>query len=139
MFEVDISKVYFDLAIKVVNHLKLPCKAGSLDGIRLHVDSRYNSDGEEDDEELHCLNICKGYSRNHRPDLNPVILLLLTENKAGIALFMAGANGNVTDKTRFKKMVTQHLKSFRFLMGSGELTKQHLHSTFTAPPNDRIR
>ena len=113
LFEADVSKVYFELAIKVVNHLKLPCKAVNLDGTSFHVDGRYNSDCEEDDEDLHCLKICKGYSRDHRPDLNQVILLLLTENKAGIPLFMAGVNGNVTDKTRFKKIVTQHLKSFK--------------------------
>ena len=31
----------------------------------------------------------------------------------GIPLFMAGVSGNVTDKTSFKKIVTQHLKSFK--------------------------
>lgn len=113
LFELDVSKVYFELAIKVINHLKLPCEAVNLDGTSFHVDGRYNSDCEEDDEDLHCLKICKGYSRDHRPDLNQVILLLLTENKAGIPLFMAGVNGNVTDKTSFKKIVTQHLKSFK--------------------------
>ena len=113
LFELDVSKVYFELAIKVVNHLKLPCEAVNLDGTSFHVDGRYNSDCDEDEENLHCLKVCKGYSRDHRPDLNQVILLLLTENKAGIPLFMAGVSGNVTDKTSFKKVVTQHLKSFK--------------------------
>lgn len=113
LFELNVSKVYCELAIKVVNHLKLPCEAVNLDGTSFHVDGLYNSDCDEDDEDLHCLRICKGYSRDHRPDLNQVILLLMTENKAGIPLFMAGVNGNVTDKTSFKNVVTQHLKSFK--------------------------
>lgn len=113
IFELDASKVYFELAIKVAKHLKLPCKALNLDGTSLHVDGRYNSDSEESDEDLNCIRICKGYSRDHRPDLNQAILLLMTENKAGIPMFMAAASGNVTDKTSFKWIVSQHLKSFK--------------------------
>ena len=101
MFNLGVSKVYFELAIKVAKHLKLPCEALNLDGTSLHVDGRYNSDSEESDEDLNCIRICKGYSRDHRPDLNQAILLLMTENKAGIPMFMAAASGNVTDKTSF--------------------------------------
>ncbi|KEQ17100.1 IS1634 family transposase [Endozoicomonas numazuensis] len=113
MFNLDVSKVYFELAIKVAKHLKLPCEALNLDGTSLHVDGRYNSDSEESDEDLNCIRICKGYSRDHRPDLNQAILLLMTENKAGIPMFMAAASGNVTDKTSFQWVVSQHLKSFK--------------------------
>ena len=113
LFELDVSKVYFELAIKVAKHLKLPCDALNLDGTGFHVDGRYNSDCELSDEDLNCIRLCKGYSRDHRPDLNQAILLLLTENRAGIPLFMKAASGNVTDKTSFKQIVSQHIKSFR--------------------------
>ena len=113
LFELDVSKVYFELAIKVATHLKLPCDALNLDSTGFHVDGRYNSDCDLDDEDLNCIRLCKGYSRDHRPDLNQAILLLLTENRAGIPLFMKAASGNVTDKTSFKKVVSQHLKSFK--------------------------
>ena len=113
LFELDVSKVYFELAIKVVTHLKLPCDALNLDGTGFHVDGRYNSDEEVSDEDLNCIRLCKGYSRDHRPDLNQAILLLLTENRAGIPLFMKAASGNVTDKTSFKQVVSEHIKSFK--------------------------
>ena len=113
LFDQDVSKVYFELAIKVVTHLKLPCDALNLDGTGFHVDGRYNSDDEVSDEDLNCIRLCKGYSRDHRPDLNQAILLLLTENRAGIPLFMKAASGNVTDKTSFKQVVSQHIKSFK--------------------------
>ncbi|WP_252178757.1 IS1634 family transposase [Endozoicomonas sp. 4G] len=118
LFELNASKVYFELAIKVVKHLKLPCDALNLDGTSIHVDGRYNSDSEEDDEDLNCIRLCKGYSRDHRPDLNQAILLLMTENKAGIPLFMKAASGNVTDKTSFKLVVSEHLKSFKAALES---------------------
>ena len=112
-FELDVSKVYFGLAIKVANHLKLPCKSLNLDGTSFHVDGRYNSESEESDDDLNCIRICRGYSRDHRPDLNQAILLLMTENQAGLPMFMASTSGNVTDKTNFKEVVRQHLKSFK--------------------------
>ena len=113
LFDLDVSKVYFELAIKVATHLKLPCDALNLDGTSFHVDGRYNSDDETSDEDLNCIRLCRGYSRDHRPDLNQAILLLLTENRAGIPLFMKAASGNVTDKTSFEQVVSQHLKSFK--------------------------
>ena len=113
LFDLDVSKVYFELAIKVAKHLKLPCDALNLDGTGFHVDGRYNCDDEVSDEDLNCIRLCKGYSRDHRPDLNQAILLLLTENRADIPLFMKAASGNVTDKTSFKQVVNQHIKSFK--------------------------
>ncbi len=118
LFELNASKVYFELAIKVVKHLNLPCDALNLDGTSIHVDGRYNSDREEDDEDLNSIRLCKGYSRDHRPDLNQAILLLMTENKAGIPLFMKAVSGNVTDKTSFKLVVFEHLNSFKAALES---------------------
>ncbi len=46
LFDLDVSKVYFELAIKVATHLKLPCDALNLDGTGFHVDGRYNSDSD---------------------------------------------------------------------------------------------
>ena len=113
LFELNVSKVHFELAIKVVTHLKLPCDALNLDGTGFHVDGRYNSDEEVSEEDLNCIRLCKGYSRDHRSDLNQAILLLLTENRAGIPLFMKAASGNVTDKSSFKQVVSEHIKRFK--------------------------
>ncbi|AMO57623.1 hypothetical protein GZ77_14325 [Endozoicomonas montiporae] len=43
LFEQDVSKVYSELAIKVVKHLKLPCDALNLDCTGFHVDGRYSA------------------------------------------------------------------------------------------------
>ena len=113
LFELDVSKVYFNRAIKVVKHLKLPCNALNLDGTGFHVDGRYNCDSPISDDDMDCIRLCKGYSRDHRPDLNQAVLLLMTENQAGIPLFMKAVSGNVNDKSSFKRIVSQHIKSFK--------------------------
>lgn len=111
LYDVGVSDLYLNLAIKVVNHLKLPCKVLNLDGTSLHTDGVYNSN--EDPDDLNCIHICRGYSRDHRPDLNQVVLQLITENEAGIPVFMAPASGNVNDKTCFKEIIKNHLSCFK--------------------------
>nr|MDT0251553.1 IS1634 family transposase [Endozoicomonas sp.] len=127
LFELDVSEVYLSLAVKAVNVLKLPCNALNLDSTSFHVDGCYNSDSDVDEEDLNCIKICRGYSRDHRPELNQAILLLMTENQAGIPVFMAASSGNINDNTNFKKIVSKHIKSFkdalnnRYLVGDAAL------------------
>lgn len=116
LYDAGVSDLYLNLAVKVVNHLKLPCKALNLDGTSFHVDGVYNSHDNPDD--LNCIHICQGYSRDHRPDLNQVVLQLMTENQAGIPVFMAPASGNVNDKTCFQEIIKNHLSCFKAALNS---------------------
>ena len=50
LFELDVSEVYFSLAVKAINVLKLPCKALNHDSTRFHVDGCYNSESDVDEE-----------------------------------------------------------------------------------------
>ena len=111
LYDNGVSELYQNLAIKVVKHLKLPCKALNLDGTSFHVDGEYNSNENPDD--LNCIQICRGYSRDHRPDLNQVVLQLMTENEAGIPVFMAPGSGNINDKTCFREIIKNHLSCFK--------------------------
>ncbi len=96
--------------------MKLPCKTLNLDGTSFHVDGVCNSHDNPDD--LNCIHICQGYSRDHRPDLNQVVLQLMTENEAGIPVFMAPASGNVNDKTCFQEIIKNHLSYFKAALNS---------------------
>jgi transposase len=54
-----------------------------LDSTSIHVDGQYkNEDGNT------AIQLVRGYSRDHRPELNQVVLNLITENKAGIPVYM---------------------------------------------------
>jgi transposase len=55
------------------------------------------------------VHIRQGYSRDHRPDLNQVVLNLIVDNEAGIALHMEGLNGNTSDKTAFNETLRDHI------------------------------
>lgn len=97
LFEYGVSKLYQVLSEAVIRHLELPCAAINIDTTSFHVDGAYEV-GEG-------IWLTKGYSRDHRPDLNQVILSLITENQAGIPLYMKAHSGNSNDAETFKQLV----------------------------------
>ncbi len=92
---------------RVVEHLNLPCEGLNLDSTSIHVDGRY--DNEDDDTQA--IKLVRGYSRDHRPELNQVVLNLITENKAGIPVYMQASSGNINDNEGFKNIVKHHSSS----------------------------
>ena len=59
------------------------------------------------------IHITQGYSRDHRPDLNQVILQLICEHQAGIPLWMDALSGNSNDKVSFRETLNAHLEQLR--------------------------
>jgi len=102
--------LYGQLAAQAVKRLGLSCKVGHIDTSSFHVDGVYNSDQEDVPESV--IHITQGYSRDHRPDLNQVILQLISEDEhqAGIPLWMDALSGNSSDKASFRQTLNAHLK-----------------------------
>jgi transposase len=78
-----VTKTYAIVAAQAVQRLGLTCRFGHLDATGFHLDGKYNSD---DVPEEGVVQITKGYSRVSRPDINQVVLQLISERQAGIPL-----------------------------------------------------
>lgn len=121
-FNYGVSDLYQLLSEAVIRHLELPCTAINMDTTSFHVDGAY-----EVADDFQGIRLTKGYSRDHRPDLNQVILSLITENQAGIPLYMKAHSGNANDAETFKKLVKSHISSLkaaqhcRYLIGDSAL------------------
>ena len=109
LYEKGVSSIYQQIAEKVIKHLNLPCEFTHLDSTSFHYDGKANAD----EDEPNALHITKGYSRDHRPELNQVVLNLICENQSGIPVYMQGANGNTNDMEGFKKIVKAHIGSLK--------------------------
>jgi len=57
------------------------------------------------------VHIRQGYSKDHRPDLNQVMLEMITEDSHGIPFAMRALDGNSSDKVSFEKMVVDHIEA----------------------------
>jgi len=109
LYGTGVSELYQGLSERVVTHLGLPCEGINLDSTSMHVDGQYTDDGAE----TNAIKITRGYSRDHRPELNQVVLNLITENQAGIPVYMQAASGNINDAEGFKKIVKAHIRSLK--------------------------
>lgn len=124
LFEVGVTELYTKIALSVVKKLGIQVSSLHLDSTSFHLDGEY--DGLLGQQEGR-IQIMPGYSRDHRPDLNQVVLQLITSNQGNIPLFMQAASGNSADKSAFAEIVQQHLASFqeavnnRYLVGDSAL------------------
>ena len=122
LYEYGVSSLYQDLGEAVVTHLGLAGNSLHLDSTSFHYDGQ---SAHSDDEKV--ISISKGYSRDHRPDLNQVVLNLICENQSGIPVYMKPASGNCNDMEGFKKIVKAHVNSLkaaqrcRYLVGDAAL------------------
>ncbi|MEY8201037.1 MAG: IS1634 family transposase [Colwellia sp.] len=108
LYETGVSGIYQTLSASVVEHLELPCEGINLDSTSIHVDGSYKHD-----DDSKAVKLVRGYSRDHRPELNQVVLNLITENKAGIPVYMQAASGNINDNEGFKNIVKHHISSLK--------------------------
>lgn len=109
------EELYSQLAAQSVKRLGLDCKVGHLDATSFHVDGVYNSREETVPEGV--IHITQGYSRDHRPDLNQVVLQLISEHQAGIPLLMEPLSGNSSDKTSFRQTLNDHIEQLHAGVG----------------------
>jgi len=124
LFEADVSTLYQVMAAQVVERLGLKSTAVHLDITSFHVDGAYDC---ADGDAIGKLQLVRGYSRDHRPELNQVILELICENQAGLPVYMQALSGNSNDSKAFAQTVRRHLSSLkaaqesRYLVGDAAL------------------
>jgi transposase len=108
IYEYGCTKLYSELAPQICKSLNLAPEVLCMDSTDFHLDGKYNSDIEVE-EGSKVLHLTRGYSRDHRPDLNQVVLNLIVENQAGIPLHMEAHSGNKADKSIFRETISQHV------------------------------
>jgi len=124
LFEADVSSLYQSVSERVVAVLGLNSTAVHLDITSFHVDGEY---ALEEDDDTRRIQLVKGYSRDHRPELNQVILELICENQAGLPVYMQALGGNSNDQKAFAEVVRHHIGSLkaaqhsRYLVGDAAL------------------
>jgi len=104
LYEAGVSETYKGISHHALKTLGLSCQMSHIDSTTFHTDGKYDHEEEEG-----VIKITKGYSRDHRPELNQFGLKLIVEGQAGIPMMMEALSGNDNDKTRFKETVRDHI------------------------------
>jgi transposase len=110
-----VTELYRLIAATAAKRLGLAATFAHLDSTSFHVDGRYNSEEEPEAEVIH---ITRGYSRDHRPDLNQVMLELIVEHQAGIPVLMQPLSGNTSDGKTFGHVVKAYVTQLQTTYGT---------------------
>jgi transposase len=108
LYEYGVTALFGLIAKEALQKLGVDPAYLHLDSTAFHVDGRYVDHNTEDAEPT-VIQITQGYSKDHRPDLNQVMLNLICENSSGIPVAMKALSGNASDKVEFEKMISEHV------------------------------
>jgi len=143
-----VSELYEKISHQAVRLLGLTPTTVHLDSTSFHVDGAYkqsqltNEEPQEDkDNEPKTptpIKLVKGYSRDHHPSLNQVVLNLIVEHQAGIPLMMRAADGNQIDARAFASLVDAHIDSLK-AMHTSTMTLIADAALFTAKGLEAIK
>ena len=100
-----VSELYSLIAATAAERLGLAPRFAPLESTSFHVDGRDNR-GVAPDEQV--LPITRGDSRDHRPDLTPVMLELLVAPQAGLPVLMQPRRGNRSDAHEVGQVLQEH-------------------------------
>jgi transposase len=115
LYDFGVTELYSLIAATAAQRLRLTPRFAHLESTSFHVDGRYNSEEPPDDHGVHST---QGYSRDHRPDLNQVMLELLVEHQAGIPVLMQPLSGNSSDAKAFGQVVRDHIPQLHTTYGT---------------------
>jgi len=115
LYDYGVTELYSLIAATAARRLGLTPTFTHLDTTSFHVDGRYNSAEAPDEQVVH---ITHGYSRDHRPDLNQVMLELIVEHQAGIPVLMKPLSGNSSDAQEFGQVIKDHIAHLHTAYGS---------------------
>lgn len=101
-----VTALYRLLAVKAAKCLGLTPTFAHLDTTSVHVDGRYNSAQAPDAQ---VVPITRGYSRDHRSDVNQVMLEWIVEHQAGSPVLRQPLSGNSSDGPAFGQVVKDHM------------------------------
>jgi transposase len=115
LFSMGVTELYTKIALRAMHTLGIKVKSLHLDSTSFHVDGEYHSLLEQGESRIQ---INRGYSRDHRPDLNQAVLNMITSSQGNIPVFMQAASGNSSDQTAFSEIISKHIKSFQEAIGN---------------------
>ena len=114
LFEYGVTELFRDVTAHAAGKLGLTSRFAHLDATSFSFHGDYDSDEECEDG---VIRVQQGYSRDHRPDLNQVVLDMIVERKAGLPVLMKPLSGNVSDPGGFPKLIDRHIDHLQHVHG----------------------
>jgi transposase len=98
LYEYGTTSFFLRAAMQAVERFGVAIEQMHLDSTSFAVDGEYE---QEESDEPRAVQICRGYSRDHRPELKQFLVDLVCSSDGGVPLWFRVGNGNETDSQQF--------------------------------------
>lgn len=118
LYKYGLNNLFIEIGLSVIKKFNIDTKYSHLDATSFHLHGEYkreeNQEKESEITKERPINITKGYSRDHRPDLKQCVLDLITSSDGDIPLLMRAGDGNEADKAVFGQILAEFKKQIVF-------------------------
>lgn len=132
LYELGTTTFFLQAAMQAVNRFEVNTGQVHLDSSSFSVEGDYATElqkGEDEATEPIPIRICRGYSRDQRPDLKQFLSHLICSADGGIPLWLKVASGNASDAQEFAPIMSE------FARGKPSGYWDHRPSVITSPFN----
>lgn len=98
------TSFFLEVALQAVERFKIDIHQRHLDATSFSVEGEYRTAESEVTAETP-IRLCRGYSRDHRPDLKQFLMTLVCAADGGVPLWLQLASGNEQDSQQFAKVM----------------------------------
>jgi len=103
LYEANTTHVYSAIVMNALRVFEVPTQHIHFDTTSMTVFGQYNAEGPDNP---HTIKITKGYSKDHRPDLNQFVVSLLCTG-GNVPIFSKLEDGNASDKKLNNTVLTE--------------------------------
>lgn len=134
IYEYGITELFSTVAASVLAANGISTRFAHLDSTTFSLHGQYNSELDSDAVEEGVIHITKGYSKDHAPELNQVVVQMICAHKSSIPIWIEALSGNTSDKKSFRKTVAQFQQQFDndempyIVMDAAFYTRENLQS-----------
>ena len=131
LYEEGITELFYKVASHALQSYGVEHRFVHLDSTTFSLHGAYESE-EGAEEQPEVISITKGYSKDNAPELNQVVLSMMTTYGSSIPVWIEALSGNSNDKVSFRKSIKEYRKQFKekdlpyFVADSALYTKESL-------------
>lgn len=132
LYETGVTELFFSVTQQILKRYGIPTRFAHLDSTTFSLHGEYNSEHDPENIPEGVIHITKGFSKDHAPELNQVVLQLICTHKSSIPIWIETLSGSTSDKKSFARTVKSFQKQFRkdtmpyMVMDSAFYTKQNI-------------
>jgi transposase len=113
LYDTGITELFFSVSQQILTRYGIPTGFAHLDSTTFSLHGEYNSKYDPEKIPEGVIHITKGFSKDHAPDLNQVVLQLICTHKSSMPMWIETLSGNTSDKKSFAETVKAFQRQFR--------------------------